>query len=67
MKRGAPIPSHGAAVPYSWIWGHPTRRQGDLLPQHQQASGINAGVMLLKPDKVDVPMMCLESVRYVPN
>ena len=51
MKRGAPIPSHGALVPYSWIWAHPIRRQADSLPQHQQASGINAGVMLLKPSK----------------
>jgi len=51
MKRGAPIPSHGALVPYSSIWAHPIRRQADSLPQHQQASGINAGVMLLKPSK----------------
>lgn len=64
MKRGAPIPSHGAAVPYSWIWGHPTRRQGDLLPQHQQASGINAGVMLLKPDKAVLNEMISEVHDY---
>eukprot|EP00438_Fugacium_kawagutii_P018030 Skav216299 [mRNA] locus=scaffold494:135540:149103:- [translate_table: standard] len=64
MKRGAPIPSHGARVPYAWIWGHPTRRQGDLLPQHQQASGINAGVMLLKPDRTILNEMISEVHDY---
>eukprot|EP00930_Biecheleria_cincta_P089523 TRINITY_DN78850_c0_g1_i1.p1 TRINITY_DN78850_c0_g1~~TRINITY_DN78850_c0_g1_i1.p1 ORF type:complete len:546 (-),score=97.69 TRINITY_DN78850_c0_g1_i1:29-1666(-) len=51
MKRGAPVPRHGEEVPYSMLWGHPTRRRGDGLPPHQQASGINAGVMLFRPDR----------------
>eukprot|EP00439_Symbiodinium_sp_Y106_P056443 s1321_g7.t3 len=51
MKRGEPVMEHGELVPYATLWGHPTRREADRLPQHQQASGINAGVMLLKPDQ----------------
>lgn len=51
MKRGDPVPQHGEEVPYSKLWGHPTRRRGDELPPHQQASGINAGVMLFRPDR----------------
>eukprot|EP00931_Biecheleriopsis_adriatica_P067057 TRINITY_DN41262_c0_g1_i1.p1 TRINITY_DN41262_c0_g1~~TRINITY_DN41262_c0_g1_i1.p1 ORF type:complete len:351 (-),score=78.15 TRINITY_DN41262_c0_g1_i1:193-1245(-) len=51
MKRGDPSPEHGEEVVYSRLWAHPTRRKSDGLPPHQQASGINAGVMLLKPDK----------------
>lgn len=50
MKRGNPVPRHGDPVSFRDVWEHPTRRQGDKLPPHQQASGINAGVMLLKPD-----------------
>ncbi|CAE8622817.1 unnamed protein product [Polarella glacialis] len=50
MKRGPPVPLHGQELAYSLLWGHPTRREGDALPPHQQASGINAGVMLLQPD-----------------
>mmetsp|Transcript_82966 Transcript_82966/g.173713 ORF Transcript_82966/g.173713 Transcript_82966/m.173713 type:complete len:508 (+) Transcript_82966:152-1675(+) len=50
MKRGMPIPKHGELLNFRAIWEHPTRRTGDSLPAHQQASGINAGVMLLKPD-----------------
>lgn len=50
MKRGPPVPKHGDAVNYAEMWGHATRRTGDKLPFHQQASGINAGVMLLEPD-----------------
>eukprot|EP00434_Breviolum_minutum_P025287 symbB.v1.2.022341.t1/scaffold1934.1/size95668/7 len=64
MKRGAPIPSHGALVPYSSIWAHPIRRQADSLPQHQQASGINAGVMLLKPSKAVLNDMISEVHDY---
>ena len=43
MKRGEPVMKHGDLIPYSVLWGHPTRRAKDELPQHQQASGINAG------------------------
>ena len=50
MKRSNPVPNHGDLVTYAEIWGHPTRRRTDELPLHQQASGINAGVMLLQPD-----------------
>jgi len=50
MKRGTPVPAHGELLSYSAIWSHPTRRSGDELPPHQQASGINAGVMLFRPD-----------------
>jgi len=50
MKRGSPVPKHGVAVPYTSIWSHPTRREADKLPPHQQASGINAGTMLFRPD-----------------
>lgn len=50
MKRGPPVPKHGETVSYAEMWGHSTRRTGDSLPFHQQASGINAGVMLLEPD-----------------
>lgn len=50
MKRGSPVPVHGERVPYQAIWEHPSRREGDELPPHQQASGINAGVVLLEPD-----------------
>jgi len=50
MKRGLPVPAHGEQVSYCDIWEYPARRSGDNLPQHQQASGINAGVMLLRPD-----------------
>lgn len=50
MKRGEPAPQHGERVAYSSIWGHPTRRATDGIPPHQQASGINAGTMLLRPD-----------------
>eukprot|EP00913_Durusdinium_trenchii_P025675 g24098.t1 len=64
MKRGPPIPSHGDPVPYGLIWGHPTRRQGDELPQHQQASGINAGVMLLQPSKSVLHEMMSEVHDY---
>ena len=64
MKRGPPIPDHGARVPYGLIWGHPTRRKGDELPQHQQASGINAGVMLLRPDKAILHEMDSEVHDY---
>ena len=46
MKRGEPVMEHGQRVPYSTLWGHPTRRGRDKLPQHQQASGINAGASL---------------------
>ena len=42
MKRGEPVMSHGQLIPYATLWGHPTRRATDSLPQHQQASGINA-------------------------
>jgi len=50
MKRGDPCPAHGARVAYCDLWAHPGRRAGDKIPVHQQASGINAGVMLFKPD-----------------
>ena len=50
MKRGNPCPAHGARVPYCEFWAHPERRVVDEIPVHQQASGINAGVMLFKPD-----------------
>ena len=50
MKRGGMVPRHGDAVPYGALWSHAARREGDQLPPHQQASGINAGVMLLEPD-----------------
>mmetsp|Transcript_48844 Transcript_48844/g.139831 ORF Transcript_48844/g.139831 Transcript_48844/m.139831 type:complete len:454 (+) Transcript_48844:92-1453(+) len=50
MKRGAPVPRHGAEVLYTELWSHPARRACDELPPHQQASGINAGVVLLQPD-----------------
>ena len=41
MKRGEPVMEHGELVPYATLWGHPTRREADRLPQYQQASGIN--------------------------
>lgn len=50
MKRGNPYPEHGDRVAYCDFWTHPTRRAIDQIPVHQQVSGINAGVMLLKPD-----------------
>eukprot|EP00933_Yihiella_yeosuensis_P077811 TRINITY_DN8870_c0_g1_i3.p1 TRINITY_DN8870_c0_g1~~TRINITY_DN8870_c0_g1_i3.p1 ORF type:complete len:514 (+),score=99.93 TRINITY_DN8870_c0_g1_i3:299-1840(+) len=51
MGRGPPVPNHGEELSYARLWAHPTRREGDQLPPHQQASGINAGVMLLQPDQ----------------
>ena len=57
MKRGPPVPNHGQAISYAEMWGHPTRRTGDALPFHQQASGINAGVMLLRPDAEDFALI----------
>ncbi len=50
MKRGPPVPRHGEVVSYAAVWSHPARRRGDELPPHQQASGINAGVMLFQPN-----------------
>eukprot|EP00927_Polykrikos_kofoidii_P052140 TRINITY_DN45926_c0_g1_i1.p1 TRINITY_DN45926_c0_g1~~TRINITY_DN45926_c0_g1_i1.p1 ORF type:complete len:472 (+),score=42.22 TRINITY_DN45926_c0_g1_i1:123-1538(+) len=53
MVRGEPSPTHGERVPYERFWQGYNRRRWDessepeLLPRHQQASGINAGVMLL--------------------
>lgn len=56
MRRGRDAPGaglrHGDVVPFSRIWQSSARRECDRLPPHQQASGINAGVMLLKPDAV---------------
>jgi len=60
MKRGPPVPRHGDEVPYADLWSHPTRRSGDELPCHQQASGINAGVMLFRPDPAIFDQMELE-------
>lgn len=53
-KRGPPIPQHGDRVSYAQLWSHPERRKSsgwfEAIPCHQQGSGINAGVMLLRPD-----------------
>eukprot|EP00928_Gymnodinium_smaydae_P049890 TRINITY_DN33504_c0_g1_i1.p1 TRINITY_DN33504_c0_g1~~TRINITY_DN33504_c0_g1_i1.p1 ORF type:complete len:530 (+),score=69.06 TRINITY_DN33504_c0_g1_i1:159-1748(+) len=49
MKRGDPVPKHGAQLNYTDLWAHPTRRGGDKLRLDHQASGINAGVMLFTP------------------
>mmetsp|Transcript_90835 Transcript_90835/g.265913 ORF Transcript_90835/g.265913 Transcript_90835/m.265913 type:complete len:516 (+) Transcript_90835:55-1602(+) len=53
MVRGDPSPAHGERVPYQRFWSGYERRRWDdgtgpeALPRHQQASGVNAGVMLL--------------------
>eukprot|EP00928_Gymnodinium_smaydae_P093682 TRINITY_DN7798_c2_g2_i2.p1 TRINITY_DN7798_c2_g2~~TRINITY_DN7798_c2_g2_i2.p1 ORF type:complete len:463 (+),score=66.14 TRINITY_DN7798_c2_g2_i2:33-1391(+) len=51
-RRGCPEPSHGERLPYTAIWSHPEWRKLGDVPVHQQACGINAGVMVLRPDPV---------------
>ena len=60
MVRAPQVARHGRSVSYAEMWEHPTRRTGDVLPFHQQASGINAGVMLLRPDLPTLELMVKE-------
>lgn len=62
MTRGDPVPRHGEVVPYSRFWSYLKRRTKDKIPVHQQCSGINAGLMLLKPDE-DLFNQALEEVN----
>ena len=64
MKRGDPCPAHGAKVPYCELWAHPRRRAVDKIPAHQQASGINAGVMLFEPNAETVREMEVELLDW---
>ena len=64
MKRGNPYPEHGDRVAYRDFWTHPTRRAIDEIPVHQQVSGINAGVMLLKPDMERMEQMEAEVLDW---
>jgi len=64
MKRGPPVPCHGDTVTYAELWTHCTRRSGDAIPPHQQASGINAGVMLFKPDMATYQQMEAEVLDW---
>ena len=64
MKRADPCPAHGANVPYCDLWAHPVRRVKEKIPAHQQASGINAGVMLFEPDANAVREMEVEVLDW---
>ena len=64
MKRGDPCPAHGAKVSYCDLWAHSGRRVEEKIPAHQQASGINAGVMLLEPNAETVREMEMELLDW---
>jgi len=49
-QRGQPSPAHGEILPYTALWNNEPRRTFERIPMHQQAGGINAGVVLLQPD-----------------
>lgn len=50
-QRGKASPSHGEALSYMDLWSNTERRETESIPAYQQAGGINAGVMLLQPNK----------------
>eukprot|EP00397_Hematodinium_sp_SG-2012_P020697 GEMP01021340.1.p1 GENE.GEMP01021340.1~~GEMP01021340.1.p1 ORF type:complete len:364 (+),score=76.37 GEMP01021340.1:37-1128(+) len=56
--RGEPALQHGEIVPYRRFWENYENRQFngkvEELPNHQQSSGINAGVMVLPGNRPDL-------------